>query len=114
MKWFRGRFKYAFSGLRYAICDKSIALQMLFGLLVILVGLLLGFTVQEWFWILLCIVLVVVGEIINSCIEQLVDYISLEHTKQAKQIKDMAAGAVFLLSLFSAFIGFVILIQKII
>lgn len=114
MKWFKGRFKYALSGLRFAIFDKSIVLQMIFGLLVILFGIIIRFTLQEWFWILLCIVLVVVGEIINSCIEQLVDYISLEHTRQAKQIKDMAAGAVFLLSLFSVFIGAAIVIQKIV
>lgn len=72
----------------------------------------MGLSLQEWFWIGLCIVLVITAEILNSCIEHLVDYISLERTPQAKQIKDMAAGAVFLLSLFSAVIGLLIFIPK--
>lgn len=112
MKWFKGRFRYAISGLCYALKDRSIRLQMCFGLVVFLVGCFLGLSLQEWFWIGLCIVLVITAEILNSCIEHLVDYISLERTPQAKQIKDMAAGAVFLLSLFSAVIGLLIFIPK--
>lgn len=112
MKWFKGRFKYALSGLSYAQKDRSIGLQILFGIIVLVAGFLFRLTVTEWFWIGLCVVLVIVGEIFNSCIERLVDYISLERTQQAKQIKDLAAGAVFLLSLFSAVVGLVIFIPK--
>ena len=52
------------------------------------------------------------SEIINSCIERCVDYISLEHTDQAKHIKDMAAGAVFIISIFAAIIGLYVFIPK--
>lgn len=52
------------------------------------------------------------SEIINSCIERCVDYISLEHTDQAKHIKDMAAGAVFIISMFAAIIGLYVFIPK--
>ena len=52
------------------------------------------------------------SEIINSCIERCVDYISLEHTQQAKHIKDMAAGAVFIISIFAAIIGLYVFIPK--
>ena len=52
------------------------------------------------------------SEIINSCIERCVDYISLEHTKQAKHIKDMAAGAVFIISVLAAYIGLYVFLPK--
>ena len=52
------------------------------------------------------------SEIINSCIERCVDYISLEHTEKAKHIKDMAAGAVFIISFLAACIGLYVFIPK--
>lgn len=52
------------------------------------------------------------SEIINSCIERCVDYISLEHTLQAKHIKDMAAGAVFIISVLAACIGLYVFLPK--
>lgn len=52
------------------------------------------------------------SEIINSCIERCVDYISLEHTQQAKHIKDMGAGAVFIISVLAACIGLYVFLPK--
>ena len=52
------------------------------------------------------------SEIINSCIERCVDYISLEHTQQAKHIKDMDAGAVFIISVLAACIGLYVFLPK--
>ena len=52
------------------------------------------------------------SEIINSCIERCVDYISLEHTQQAKHIKDMAAAAVFIISVLAACIGLYVFLPK--
>ena len=93
MNWFKGRFKYAFQGLFYAFtCDRSIRLQGIFGLIVILCGILFHCSLNEWMMLIFAIGLVWFSEIINSCIERCVDYISLEHTEQAKHIKDMAAG----------------------
>lgn len=113
MKWLHGRFKYAFSGLRYALRDKSIAFQLFLGLLAFLAGIVLKCSKVEWLWIGLAIVLVVGFEIMNSCIENVVDYISLERDPRAKKIKDMAASAVFLVSVFALFVGFVIFFPKI-
>lgn len=62
--------------------------------------------------LLSAICLVWFSEIINSCIERCVDYISLEHTDQAKHIKDMAAGAVFIISILAACIGLYVFIPK--
>ena len=96
MNWFKGRFKYAFQGLFYAFtCDRSIRLQGIFGLIVILCGILFHCSLNEWMMLIFAIGLVWFSEIINSCIERCVDYISLELTKMlvedesVKQNKDI-------------------------
>ena len=98
MNWFKGRFKYAFQGLFYAFtCDRSILFHC---------------SLNEWMMLIFAIGLVWFSEIINSCIERCVDYISLEHTEQAKHIKDMAAGAVFIISMLAACIGLYVFLPK--
>ncbi len=113
MKWLKGRFKYAFEGLCYAFSkDASIRLQGIFGLVVLVISFFMRLNSFEWILILLAVALVLVAEIFNSCIERCVDYISLEHTTQAKHIKDMAAGAVFIISCFAALIGLYVFLPK--
>ncbi len=114
MKWLVARFYYAFCGLKYIIQDRSIRLQCIFALLVIILSFLFHCTMTEWLWILLAITLIVVGETFNSCIEKCVDYISLKRDSRAKQIKDMAAGAMFILFLFSLVVGISIFLPKVI
>lgn len=113
MKWLKDRFKYAFEGLYYAFTkDASIRLQGIFGLVVLLISFIIRINTFEWILILSAIAFVLVAEIFNSCIEKCVDYISLEYTSQAKHIKDMAAGAVFIVSVLAACIGFYVFLPK--
>ncbi len=112
MKWFVGRFKYAFAGLRLALNDRSIRLQCIFGCIVLACSLFLSLSWIEWLFILFAIFGVVIAEIFNSCIERCVDYISMEMDPRAKAIKDLAAAGVFLMSCFAAIIGCMILLPK--
>lgn len=115
MKWFLGRFKYAFDGFIHGIFkDRSIMVQAFFGLMVLVFAFLFHCTLNEWMWLILCITLVLVTETINSCIEQCVDYISMEIDPRAKKIKDMAAAAVSIVCIFSAIIGIFIFLPKLI
>lgn len=113
MKWFLDRFKYAWSGLCYAVQDKSILIHFCFACIVIICGSLFHVTSYEWMWLILFISLVICGEIFNTCIERIVDYISVEKNEQAKQIKDMAAGAEFILCIGAAVVGLMIFLPKI-
>ena len=114
MKWLKDRFYYAFQGVFYALKeDKSIRLQGVFGLLAIFAGVIFRLSKQEWIWVGFCITLVLCLEFINSCIERIVDYISLEKNEQAKHIKDMAAGATLIACLFALVVAFIIFIPKI-
>ena len=69
--------------------------------LVIYVGLKLDFVAQEWIWISLAVACVWVAELINTSIERLTNLVSPEHHPLAKQVKDYAAGAVLVMSLWA-------------
>lgn len=109
MNWLKGRFIHAFDGLYAGVFrDRSIRFQCVLGLMAVCAGLILHLQREEWLWILLAITLVIVTEVLNSCIEKTVDYISLEIHPQAKLIKDMAAAAVFIVSCFAFLVALLI------
>lgn len=80
---------------------------------VILAGLFFGVSLVEWLFLLLSIFLVIAFEIINSALENVVDLASDYHFSMlAKNAKDMAAGAVLVMSLFAALTGLLIFLPK--
>lgn len=83
-------------------------------LVVILAGFVFQVSRIEWLFLLVNIFLVVAFEIINSAIENVVDLASHYHFSMlAKKAKDMAAGAVLVVSLLAAVIGALIFIPRI-
>ena len=68
----------------------------------------------EWLFLLLAIFLVITLEIVNSAIENVVDLASDYHFSMlAKNAKDMAAGAVLMISGYAVLTGLIIFIPKI-
>ena len=103
-------FRYAFSGLGYALrIERNPRIQLAIALLVIAVGLWLGLTSAEWGLIIAAIAFVFVAEMVNTVAELVVDMIILDHHPLAKQAKDVAAGAVLVAAFAAAAIGIVIL-----
>ena len=83
-------------------------------LLVVLAGFIFQVSKIEWLFLLLSIFLVIAFEILNSAIENVVDLASHYHFSMlAKKAKDMAAGAVLVVSLFAAVTGLIIFIPRI-
>ena len=83
-------------------------------LVVILAGFVFQVSRIEWLFLLLSIFMVVAFEIINSAIENVVDLASHYHFSMlAKKAKDMAAGAVLVVSLLAAVIGALIFLPRI-
>ena len=68
---------------------------------------------MEWVILLLTIALVLVCEVINTAVERCVDLVTKEYHDLARIAKDVSAGAVFLVSLFSVVIGVSIFLPKI-
>ena len=83
-------------------------------LLVVLAGFVFQVSKIEWLFLLLSFFLVIAFEILNSAIENVVDLASHYHFSMlAKKAKDMAAGAVLVVSLFAAVTGLIIFIPRI-
>lgn len=110
MKRFWKSLHYAIAGLvRIAEEEQSFRLQMLaasavFGLMMVMDSL------QVWERVALTFIVfaVLVLEIINSIFERLVDAVQPGVSPMVKDIKDMMAGAVFLMSIAAAIVGYLI------
>ena len=83
-------------------------------ILVLIAGLVFRISVVEWLFLLLSVTLVIAFEIVNSAIENVVDLASAYHFSMlAKNAKDMAAGAVLVVSGFALLTGLIIFVPKI-
>lgn len=110
-----GSFGYAFKGLKNLLrYEHNAIIHLVATILVIIVGLLLG--LQTWEWIVLSFAagFVWVTEILNTCIERIMDYLSTECDPKIGVIKDLAAGAVLVAAITAVIAGGFVLIPKII
>lgn len=93
--------------------ERNMKKHLATAVVVILAGLFFGVSLVEWLFLLLSIFLVIAFEIINSALENVVDLASDYHFSMlAKNAKDMAAGAVLVMSLFAALTGLLIFLPK--
>jgi diacylglycerol kinase (ATP) len=74
-------------------------------IIVILVGVMLNASVEDWCWFIVCIGMVMATEAVNTSIERLSNRVSEEHHELIRDAKDLAAGAVLVVSVASAIIG---------
>ncbi|MDG3141696.1 diacylglycerol kinase [Streptococcus suis] len=94
--------------------ERNMRKHLISALLAIIAGAAFHITVTEWLFLLLSIFLVIAFEIINSSIENVVDLASDYHFSMlAKNAKDMAAGAVLLVSGYALVTGLIIFLPKI-
>lgn len=83
-------------------------------ILAFVAGLIFQISAIEWLFLFLAIFLVISFEIINSAIENVVDLASDYHFSMlAKNAKDMAAGAVLVVSGYAVMTGLIIFVPKI-
>lgn len=107
-------FGFAFRGIVLAFkSGHNLWVQSFVGLLVLLAGMWFEVSRIEWLILIICIGMVLSAEIVNTAIEKLVDLVSPNYNKKAGQVKDLAAGAVLLLSITAAVIGLFIFIPRI-
>ena len=76
-------------------------------------GEILGLSRMEWIAVTIVIGAVLAAEAVNSSIEALADLVSPEYNEAIKRTKDLAAGAVLLMAIAAAIVGFIIFIPKI-
>jgi len=99
-------FGHAFRGLKVLLQTQANArIHAVATVLVVAAGVMFGISLLEWSLIVIAILCVWVAEAINTAIEFLVDLVSPEAHPLAGKAKDVAAGAVLVAAIGSAFIG---------
>lgn len=105
-------FKYAFKGVMTCISyERNIKVMLLGGVLAVGCGFVLKLDPISWAVILTCCGSVLCAEMLNTAIENVVDLVSPEMHPLAGRAKDIAAGAVLILSIFTAIIGLIIFVN---
>jgi diacylglycerol kinase len=103
-------FQNAFSGWWYVIrSQKNAWIHAVVNLIVLVMGLWLQLSPQDWAVIILAIGLVWMAEFLNTALEAVVDLASPEEHILAKVSKDVGAAAVLIAALSSVIIGLLIL-----
>jgi diacylglycerol kinase (ATP) len=110
-KAFLGRFKavkYAYKGSVLLLTEHSIVTQLIITVIMALAGWLVGINRYEWMIQLLLCGAVMTAEGINTAIEALCDFVHPDFNDKIGIIKDLAAGAVFVMSVIAVIIGMII------
>lgn len=108
-------FSFAWNGIIEALKhERNFQIHIVAAVMVIVIGLIVGLSYVEWAIVLLTIGIVLVAEMVNTAIEKTIDYLKPDIHPAAKQIKDMAAGAVFVAAIVAFIVGIIILLPKLI
>ncbi len=113
MKLFNS-FAFAWQGIRYSYKTQLNFRIHLLGLLgVVVAGFIFQINTTEWLLIIVCSMLVLSLELINTAIEFLCDAVTKEIHPFIKIVKDVSAASVLLAATGSVAIGLVIFVPKI-
>ena len=113
MKFLLG-FKFAFRGVMLGLREQTnMKIHVLATLAVVTAGIYFHFNYVDWCMVLLSIGLVIGLELVNTAVEEIVNFISPEKRVEAGRIKDMAAGAVLVSSIAALGVGILLILSKI-
>lgn len=106
-------FKWAFKGLGDLFSQHPNAkMHLLATIIVVPLAFFLQVSLAEWCLLILCIVLVMAMEAMNSALEYLADKVSPEQDELIGKSKDIAAAAVLLCAIGAALVGTLIFAPK--
>ena len=107
-------FKYAIQGIFSSFkTERNMKIHIFIMFLVIAFGIILKINKYEWIICVLCFAIVISGELFNTAIETVVDMVMPYKNEKAKLAKDVSAGAVLVLAMGAAIVGFIIFMPKI-
>jgi diacylglycerol kinase (ATP) len=108
-------FVYAWEGIMcFFKKEHNAQIHLAATLLVLVFSVTLGISKGEAIAVVFSVALVWITEMINTAIEKVMNFISVERHPQIKLIKDIMAGAVLIASIAAAFVGCFIFIPKLI
>ena len=90
-------FKYAANGLKILFSQEHNArIHAVAAVMAVSLAIILGFDRTGWVAVLTSIAAVFITESVNSAVERLCDLVMPQYSRQVKEIKDLAAGAVLI------------------
>lgn len=102
----RQSFSNAWTGMVESIqSERNLRIHVAVMCLVTAAGVVLSIDLVRWALLLMAFGLVIVTELLNTAVERLVDMVTTEHCEEARQVKDMAAGAVLVAAFFAVLTG---------
>lgn len=108
-------FRYAIQGIVSALLsERNMKIHVAIMILVIIAGFILKISCIEWIVCIILFACVISAEMFNTAIEKTIDIVIPEKSDKVKFIKDVSAGAVFVIAIASAIIGIIIFLPKII
>ncbi len=103
--------RYAWRGIRVAFRrEANLRRQLLLGFLVVAASIVLHISLVQLALLILTSAAVLILELMNSAIESLADAVHPHYHDKIRDAKDMAAGAVLVMSLAATAVGIVILL----
>ncbi|HHS97006.1 MAG TPA: diacylglycerol kinase family protein [Chloroflexi bacterium] len=103
-------FRCAFAGLGYAVrTQRNMRIHLTIAAVVVALGVWLNLSTARWAILALTIGFVLVGEMLNTVAEALVDLVSPDYHPLARVAKDVTAGAVLLSAIVSVAVGLLVL-----
>ncbi len=104
---------YAFKGMLILVkTEASIKIQLFIAIAVTIAGFYFEISKTEWLIQITMIGMVMSIEGVNTAIEYIADFVHPEHHHKIGLIKDIAAGAVFIASIFAVIIASMIYFPK--
>ena len=107
------KFSDSFNGLKLALNHKAVLVQLILGLLAIIGGLIIKLDHYEWLAFVVCIAMVIAGEIFNTAIEKMADYLNNEYDEKIKVIKDLSSAAVLVSSIGALVVCVICVLERI-
>lgn len=115
IKKFLKSFTYAFNGLRAVWrTEQNMRVHAVAATIALTLCFLLNVSTVEFIIVIICIGVVIAFELLNTAIEKLCNIISPQKNDRIKDIKDISAGAVLVVSIIALICGLIIFIPKII
>ena len=106
-------FRFAFDGIAsFFVREHNAWLHFMATVAVLTLTFLLGVTKTELLALVLAIGFVWVAEMFNTCIERVMDFVSVQQHPEIKFIKDLASGAVLIAAVTAVAVGAVVFIPK--
>lgn len=108
-------FRYAFEGIIFAIKhNQNLRIHFVVAIIVVIASIVFRVNPFEMGILGVMILLVISAEMINTAIEQMVDFVVIEHKREAKIAKDVSAGMVLLTAIGSIIVGILIFVPHIV